>query len=324
MAGPADNNFHLDTDQIAQIELGLNSRVDVAPVYTVWDFGTYLGSADAIYPMIENVIPAPGTVLEDNSAVIEAVIKDGSINGSMDTIKVSLDGKVVAHEYDAATGKVSTRAEDLPAGLHKLNIQFFCEDGKGILASSQIEVNNTDGSGEPDDNPGTDDNPETDDNPGIGENPGTGDNPGTDDNPGTSENPGDEDNKPGSGEDHLSGEEDGNKPEEDTPFDGQQEDNGSGDTGDGKQAIPESDKGNAGKKSPKTYDNSMDSGNQMRNTRGNFTDAANMTDTATAGTGQKLVNIGVSRLLGLLATVFVIGSGVCAAELRRRRRKRDD
>lgn len=288
MAGPADNNFHLDIDQIVQIELGLNSRVDVAPIYTVWDFGTYLGSTNAVYPVIERMSPATGTVLEKNNAVIEARIKDGSIMGSMDTIKVTVDGDVVMHEYDAETGKISAKAENLPNGIHKLNIQFFCEDGKGILSSSQIEVNNSAGPDQPDDNPEPDD------------------------------NPGGDVNHPDSGEDNPSGGvDDGNNPEEDNPSGGQPDDNVSGGVGEGDQANAEGDSTNADKKSPKTYDNSLGKVNQPKNTAGDIP------DTAIAGNVEKVVNKGLARTAVPLAVLLIVMSGVCAVWLRRRKRELD-
>lgn len=140
MAGPADNNFHLDIDQIVQIELGLNSRVDEAPVYTVWDFGTYLGSTDSVYPVIENMVPETGAVLESESPSIEAIVAKGSIAENVDTIKVTVDGQEIPHAYDPAARRITARTRQLEAGIHKVNIQLFCEDGKGVLASSQIEV----------------------------------------------------------------------------------------------------------------------------------------------------------------------------------------
>lgn len=221
MAGPADNNFHLDTDQITMCELGLNARVDVAPVYTVWDFGTYLGNTRAVYPVIENMLPVTGSGLEGGKIDVEAYIKEGSIPADADRMKVTVDGHEIPYTYDKDTGLVKAAANELAQGQHKVNIQFFCEDGKGVAASSQVSLKK-----------GT-----------VPENP-------DEEKPGP-EDPEEENPEPGNPEEKPEpGNPDEEKPEAEKPD--EKPDAGNGQADQGSKAVT-----TGTRKSPMTYDNSF-------------------------------------------------------------------
>ena len=136
MAGAVDNNFHLDLDQITAIELGLNSRQDTAPIYTVWDFGTYDGNTEAVYPEIKNL-----RISEDGDKMsVQAEVSEGMIRGKLDTLRVTLNGKDVQAQYDEKSKKITAEFDRPAEGKHELDIQFFCEDGKGVLATEDVLV----------------------------------------------------------------------------------------------------------------------------------------------------------------------------------------
>lgn len=164
MAGAVDNNFHLDLDQITAIELGLNSRQDTAPVYTVWDFGTYEGNTAAVYPEIKDL-----KIRENGDKMsVQAEISEGMIPGKPDTLRVTLNGKDVQARYDEGSKKITAEFDRPAAGKHELDIQFFCEDGKGVLATEDVFVQEVGDPGKPE-------TPETPDTPGGPEHPDTAD-----------------------------------------------------------------------------------------------------------------------------------------------------
>lgn len=168
MAGAVDNNFHLDLDQITAIELGLNSRQDAAPVYTVWDFGTYEGSTEAVYPEIRNL-----QISENGDKMsVTAEVTEGMIRGEPDTLRVTLNGSDVPAEYDEASKQITAEFDRPAAGKHELDLQFFCEDGKGVLATEDVMV--TAGGTE---DPGTPENPDTPEEPEDPETPDSVDKP---------------------------------------------------------------------------------------------------------------------------------------------------
>ena len=101
---------------------------------------TWRVGVDLTPPTITNMIPVADSEINQSSQEISAMVTDALSGVKADTIVLKLDNVVVAHSYDAESGKVVFNAENLTSGIHSVNITVSDNAGNESSATWQFNV----------------------------------------------------------------------------------------------------------------------------------------------------------------------------------------
>ena len=131
----ADDNFHLDTDQIAELRVGMNMRTGNEVSYEVLDIGFYEMPGGESFPVAH--IISPSKIAEAGTVELIAEIEENEIGVNAPSIRVTVDGTEVKYQY--AEGVLKSFVE-LKDGIHTFEIIFFDNNGKAYTAKKEIMV----------------------------------------------------------------------------------------------------------------------------------------------------------------------------------------
>ncbi|MFC0523447.1 cell wall-binding repeat-containing protein [Pontibacillus salicampi] len=90
-------------------------------------------------PEFTDIKPSKNTVYTDTFEV-SATIKDNLSGVDASTIKASVDGEKVSHQYDASSGKVSIQLDNLSEGKHIIKIEAKDNDGNMSVPSLEKTI----------------------------------------------------------------------------------------------------------------------------------------------------------------------------------------
>ena len=117
-----------------------DAKVEVADEVGNTATATWRVGVDLTPPTIINMVPVADSEINQASQEISTTVTDALSGVKADTIVLKLDNTVVAHSYDAATGKVVFNAENLTSGIHAVNITVSDNAGNESNATWQFNV----------------------------------------------------------------------------------------------------------------------------------------------------------------------------------------
>ncbi len=93
--------------------------------------------SDVSPPVINNLIPTDNSIINSSYPEISAIVKDTESGVDPSSIIMKVDGNIVTHSYDKATGKLTyTPITSLADGTHTIYIEV--KDKAGNKASAQV------------------------------------------------------------------------------------------------------------------------------------------------------------------------------------------
>ena len=124
----SDDNFHLDTEEIVKISVGINSRVEKG-AFKIRNIGYYNLKAENIFPEINIISPMKGATAVENEINIEADITGNKIGVDYSTVGVEIDEKKIDSSCEG--GKVTAKVT-LMSGKHTMKIKVYDLTGKVV------------------------------------------------------------------------------------------------------------------------------------------------------------------------------------------------
>lgn len=117
-----------------------NAKIEVADKVGNANSTTWRVGVDITPPEITNMVPTADSEINQSSQEISATVTDALSGIKADSITVKVDGTLITHTYDEATGKVSYDAVNLSDGIHSVEIAVSDNAGNESSANWQFNV----------------------------------------------------------------------------------------------------------------------------------------------------------------------------------------
>ena len=117
-----------------------NAKIEVADKVGNASSAAWRVGVDITPPEITNMVPTADSEINQSSQEISATVTDALSGIKADSFTVKVDGTLITHTYDEATGKVSYDAVNLSDGIHSVEIAVSDNAGNESSANWQFNV----------------------------------------------------------------------------------------------------------------------------------------------------------------------------------------